>query len=143
MLSTRCSSCTVRPTKNRTERRGTDVRPPHQTSARLLQGRGFRILKLVDNFSRENLALRAAQRFRGDDVVKVLEGVTAERRLPRTICVDNGPEFISTSLNWWAYFNGVKLDFSRPGKPTDNAFIESFNGKFRLENLVSLSFQVD
>ena len=49
--------------------------------------------------------------------------------------MDNGPEFISKSLDWWAYFNGVKLDFSRPGKPTDNAFIESFNGKFRQECL--------
>ena len=101
----------------------------------LFQGQRFRILTLVDNFSRESLALRAAQRFRGDDVVKVLETVTADRGLPRTIRVDNGPEFISKSLDWWAYFNGVKLDFSRPGKPTDNAFIESFNGKFRQECL--------
>jgi len=101
----------------------------------LFQGQRFRILTLVDNFSRESLALRAAQRFRGDDVVKVLETVTAERGAPRTIRVDNGPEFISKSLDWWAYFNRVKLDFSRPGKPTDNAFIESFNGKFRQECL--------
>jgi putative transposase len=48
---------------------------------------------------------------------------------------NNGPEFVSKSLDWWAYFNKVKLDFSRPGKPTDNAFIESFNGKFRTECL--------
>jgi putative transposase len=101
----------------------------------LFQGQRFRILTLVDNFSRESLAVRAAQRFRGDDVVKVLETVTAERGLPTTIRVDNGPEFVSKSLDWWAYFNGVKLDFSRPGKPTDNAFIESFNGKFRQECL--------
>ncbi|NOY29151.1 MAG: transposase family protein [Planctomycetes bacterium] len=52
-----------------------------------------------------------------------------------SIRVDNGPEFVSKSLDWWAYFNKVKLDFSRPGKPTDNAFIESFNGKFRNECL--------
>ena len=49
--------------------------------------------------------------------------------------MDNGPEFITKSLDWWAYFNKEKLDFSRPGKPTDNAFIESFNGKFRQECL--------
>ena len=101
----------------------------------LFQGRRFRILTLVDNFSRSSLALRAAPRFRGDDVVTVLEAVTADRGLPQTIRVDNGPEFISKSLDWWAYFNSVKLDFSRPGKPTDNAFIESFNGKFRQECL--------
>ena len=101
----------------------------------LFQGRRFRILTLVDNFSRESLGIRVGQRLTGDDVVKVLEAVTAERGKPRTIRVDNGPEFISKSLDWWAYFNGVKLDFSRPGKPTDNAFIESFNGKFRQECL--------
>ena len=104
-------------------------------SDQLFQGRRFRVLTLVDNFSRESLALRAAERFRGDDVVQVLEEVSAQRGLPRSIRVDNGPEFISKSLDWWAYFNGVKLDFSRPGKPTDNAFIESFNGKFRQECL--------
>jgi putative transposase len=101
----------------------------------LFQGKRFRILTLVDNFSRESLALRASDRFRGDDVVKVLEAVSAQRGWPQTIRVDNGPEFVSKSLDWWAYFNGVKLDFSRPGKPTDNAFIESFNGKFRQECL--------
>lgn len=104
-------------------------------SEQLFQGRRFRILTLVDNFSRESLALQSASRFRGDDVVRILETVTAERGLPKTIRVDNGPEFISKSMDWWAYFNRVKLDFSRPGKPTDNAFIESFNGKFRQECL--------
>ena len=56
----------------------------------------------------------------GDEVVRVLEGVASQRGKPQTIRVDNGPEFISRSLDLWAYFNGVKLDFSRPGKPTDN-----------------------
>ena len=68
----------------------------------------------------------AGQRLTGDDVVRVLEQVTAQRGKPQSIRVDNGPEFISRSLDLWAYFNGVKLDFSRPGRPTDNAFIESF-----------------
>jgi putative transposase len=92
-------------------------------------------LTLVDNFTRESLALEIGQRLTGDDVVKVLEQVTATRGAPETIRVDNGPEFISRSLDLWAYWNGVKLDFSRPGKPTDNAFIESFNGKLRQECL--------
>jgi len=67
--------------------------------------------------------------------VRILEGVASQRGKPQTIRVDNGPEFISRSLDLWAYFNGVKLDFSRPGKPTDNAFIESFNGRLRDECL--------
>ena len=104
-------------------------------SDRLASGDRFRLLTLVDNFSRESLAIEVGQRLTGDDVVKVLERGTAERGKPLSICVDNGPEFISTSLDLWAYFNGVKLDFSRPGKPTDNAFIESFNGRLREECL--------
>jgi putative transposase len=69
------------------------------------------------------------------DVVEQLERVTARRGLPKTIRVDNGPEFISKAVDMWAYWNGVKLDFIRPGKPTDNALIESFNGRFRQECL--------
>ena len=67
--------------------------------------------------------------------MQILKGVASQRGKPQTIRVDNGPEFISRSLDLWAYFNGVKLDFSRPGKPTDNAFIESFNGRLRDECL--------
>ena len=79
--------------------------------------------------------LVGGQRLTGDDVVRVLEGVSSQRGKPQTIRVDNGPEFISRSLDLWAYSSGVKLDFSRPGKPTDNAFIESFNGRLRDECL--------
>ena len=75
------------------------------------------------------------QRLSGDDVVRTLEHVTQQRGVPKSIRVDNGPEFISKSLDLWAYWNKVELAFSRPGKPTDNAFIESFNGKFREECL--------
>ena len=64
-----------------------------------------------------------------------MEHVTAERGKPQSIRVDNSPEFVSKSLDMWAYFNGVKFDFSRPGKPTDNALIESFNGRLRDECL--------
>lgn len=101
----------------------------------LFDGRRFRLLTLVDNFSRESLAIRAGQRLTGDDVVNVLDVATHCRGKPMTIRVDNGPEFISKSLDWWAYFNDVKLDFSCPGKPTDNAYIESFNGRLRQECL--------
>jgi putative transposase len=67
-------------------------------------------------------------------MVRVLEQVTLARGTkPKLIRVDNGPEFVSRSLDWWAYWNGVELDFSRPGTPTDNAIIESFNGRLRQE----------
>lgn len=101
----------------------------------LFSGRRFRLLTLVDNFSRESLAIEAGQRLTGDNVVRVLERVCAKRGTPQSIRVDNGPEFISRSLDLWAYWNNVTLEFSRPGKPTDNPFIESFNGTLREECL--------
>jgi putative transposase len=101
----------------------------------LFSGQRFRLLTLVDNFSRESLAIRVGQRLTGDDVVQILEKVTKTHGKPAAIRVDNGPEFISKSLDLWAYWNDVKLDFSRPGKPTDNAMLESFNGKLREECL--------
>jgi putative transposase len=94
-------------------------------------GQQFRILTLVDNFCRESLAIRVGQRLAGDDVVRTLEYVTPQRGVPKSIRVDNGPEFISKRLDLWAYCNKVELAVSRPGKPTGNAFIETFNRKFR------------
>ena len=104
-------------------------------SDQLYCGQRFQILTLVDNFSRVSLAAHAGKRLTGDHVVEVLEVVCKRHGLPEVIQVDNGPEFISRSLDWWAYWNRVKLDFSRPGKPTDNAVIESFNGRLRQECL--------
>ena len=104
-------------------------------SDQLYDGRRIRVLTLVDNHTRESPALHVDQRVRGMAVVRVLEGVVDEHGRPASIRVDNGPEFVSKDLDLWAYWNRVKLDFSRPGKPTDNAFIESFNGRFRLECL--------
>ena len=104
-------------------------------SDQLVGGQRFRLLTLVDNHSRESLAIEVGQRLTGDDDVRILEGVASRRGKPQTIRVDNGPEFISRSLDLWASFNGVNLDFSRPGKPTDNAFIESFNGRLHVECL--------
>ena len=101
----------------------------------LFDGRRFRALTLVDNFSRECLAIRADQRLQGEDVATLLDQVATSRGTPERICLDNGPEFISKALDLWAYQSGVTLDFSRPGKPTDNAYIESFNGSFRDECL--------
>jgi len=104
-------------------------------SDQLYNGRRLRLLTIVDNHTRESLAIHVAQRIRGSEVVEVLEKVAAKHGRPRTIQVDNGPEFISKDVDLWAYWNQVQLDFSRPGKPTDNAYVESFNARFRQECL--------
>jgi putative transposase len=101
----------------------------------LFNGRRFSALTVVDNFSRECLAIEVGDKIRGEDVTGVMNRLKATRGVPRSIYVDNGPEFISKELDKWAYENKVTLDFSRPGKPVDNAFIESFNGSFRDECL--------
>ena len=101
----------------------------------LATGRKLRVLTIVDIFSRFSPAVEPRFSFNGADVVEVLEGVCKEVGFPATIRVDQGSEFVSRDLDLWAYQRGVTLDFSRPGKPTDNAFIESFNGKFRAECL--------
>jgi putative transposase len=101
----------------------------------LFDGRKIRVLTIVDTFTRLSPAIEVRQQFRGADVVEVLERVSHEMGYPKTIRLDNGPEFISKELDLWAFMRGVTLDFSRPGKPTDNAFIESLNGKFRAECL--------
>jgi len=101
----------------------------------LFNGQRFRLLTLVDNFSRESLAVQVGTRLTGDDVVTALDRVKEARGCPQSIRVDNGPEFISKSLDWWAYLNKVTLDFSQLGEPTDNAYIESFNGRVRQECL--------
>jgi len=101
----------------------------------LSDGRKFRLLTVLDVFTRECLAIRVDTRFTGDQVVKVLEELTAERGTPQSLRVDNGPEFTGRSLDLWAYFSRVTLDFSQPATPTDNAFIEAFNGRFHRECL--------
>ncbi len=101
----------------------------------LFNGRRFRALTIVDNFSRECLAIEAGVTIRGEDVVEIVDRLVLERDVPDRIQCDNGSEFISKALDKWAYDHGVTMDFSRPGKPTDNAMIESFNGSFRDECL--------
>jgi len=102
---------------------------------RLASGQQIRLLTLVDNFSRISPAIEVDFSLTGKRVVEVLERLKLTCGLPKTIKVDNGSEFISKVLDEWAHRNNVKLDFSRPGKPTDNAFIESFNGRLRQECL--------
>ena len=104
-------------------------------SDELFNGDRIRLFTLVDNFTRESPAIEVARSIPARRVIEVLNRVVNDRGLPKTIRVDNGTEFTSKVLDQWAYSNGVKLDFSRLGKPTDNAFIESFNGRVRQECL--------
>lgn len=101
----------------------------------LATGRKIRVLTVVDTFSRFSPVIDPRFAYRGEDVVQTLERVCRQIGYPRTIRVDNGSEFISRDLDLWAYANDVTLDFSRPGKPTDNGFIEAFNSKLRAECL--------
>jgi putative transposase len=87
------------------------------------------------DYTRECLAIEVDQGIGGEKVTGVLGRIAMERGTPKTIRVDNGPEFVSKVLDQWAYRNGVTLDFSRPGKPTDNAYVESFNGSLQDECL--------
>ena len=93
----------------------------------LFNGQRFRLLTLVDNFSRESLAIQVGTRLTGDDVVAALDRVKAARDCPQSIRVDNGPEFISKSLDWWAYFNNVTQDFSRMGYNEDRPHVSLGN----------------
>jgi len=101
----------------------------------LYNGRRLRILTVVDDLSKECPVLEADHSLTGQRVTRVLERVALTRGLPEVITVDNGPEFISKAMDAWAYAKGIKLHFIQPGKPTQNAYIESFNGKFRDECL--------
>jgi putative transposase len=101
----------------------------------MLDGRKFRILTVIDQWSRESVMLEANYRLSGRCVGQALDRAAQQRGLPRAITVDNGTEFTSKALDDWAYRRGVKLDYTRPGKPTDNGLIESFKGRLRDEFL--------
>jgi len=101
----------------------------------LFNGSRFRVLTVVDNYSRECLAIEVGQGIKGEQVVEVLKRLKFIRGVPGSIRVDNGSEFVSKAVDKWAYENKVALDFSRPGKPIDNAFAESFIGSLRDECL--------
>ena len=98
-------------------------------------GPRIRVLTVVDHLSRVSRAIEVDTGLSGRRVIEVLERAAACYGLPKTICVDNGPEFSGRALDQWAHRQGVKLQFSRPGKPTDNAMIETFSAKVRAECL--------
>jgi len=101
----------------------------------LLDGRRFRALTVVDTYTRQSQLIESDFTLTGTKVVAALERVAKRSGYPQMITVDNGSEFASKALDAWAYAHGVKLDFIRPGKPVENAVIESFNGRFRDECL--------
>lgn len=102
----------------------------------LADGRQFRVLTVVDQWSRESPLLEVATAMSGRTVAEALDRALGGREaIPRSITVDHGTEFTSRALEDWAFQRGVQLDFIRPGKPVENAFIESFNGRLRDECL--------
>lgn len=101
----------------------------------MLDGRAFRVLTVIDQWSRESVTLEANFRLTGRCVGQALDHAARTRGWPTAITVDNGTEFTSKALDEWAYQRGVKLNYTRPGKPTDNGLIESFNGRLRDEFL--------
>lgn len=114
----------------RTERWSMDF-----VSDALADGRVFRCFTLVDDYTHECLAIEAGHSLPALRVIQVLERVAAQLGVPRSIVCDNGPEFAGRALDVWAHRRDVTLQFIRPGKPVENAFVESFNGKFRDECL--------
>jgi putative transposase len=102
---------------------------------RLWNSRQFKGLTLIDLFTKESLAIDVDFSINGLRVSRILDRVCEERGFPESISVDNGPEFISRVLDQWAYKHKVHLDFIEPGKPIQNAHIESFNGRYRDECL--------
>jgi len=103
--------------------------------ARTADGRWLRTLTVIDVYTRESLALVADRSLTGIKVAAALTPIVARRGMPSAITVDNGGEFVSRAMDTWAYAHDVRLEFIRPGKPVENAFIESFNGRLRDECL--------
>ncbi len=101
----------------------------------LFYGRRIRALAVIDLYTRESLAIEVDHSLSGQRVVRILERLIEQKGVPEAITSDNGPEFTSIVMDKWAHENGIKLDFIRPGKPIENAYAESFMGRFRDECL--------
>src|SRR5438094_270140 len=97
----------------------------------LSSGRWFRTLNIVDDYTRECLAIEVDTSLGGMRVVRVLEELKQRRGLPRQIRSDNGPEFVSRAVDQWAYEHGLQWHTIQPGRPMENGYVESFNGRFR------------
>ena len=106
-------------------------------SDQLACGQRFRVLNVVDDFTRECLVMHVGTSITGHDVVRVLKAVVRFRGTPQVITTDNGPEFAGKALDLWTHEGGITHTFIRPGKPVENVYIESFNGRVRDECLNS------
>jgi len=100
-----------------------------------LLGEGHRVLTVVDNFTRECVAIEVDAGITGERVIRTLGWLKETRGFPEILVIDNGPEFTSRAMLTWSKPTGVNLHFIDPGRPVQNAFIESFNGKLRDECL--------
>src|SRR4030042_4837949 len=101
----------------------------------LAGGRTIKVLSVVDEYTRKCFRIEVDTSINGVRGARVLSEISQMEYLPEVIVIDNGPEFIRNALDVWAYHRGVKLTFIRPGKPVENAYIESFNGRLRDECL--------
>jgi putative transposase len=101
----------------------------------LADGRAIKVLSVVDEYTRKCFRIEVDTSINGVRVVRALNEIALTESLPEVIVIDNGPEFVSKALDAWAYQRGVRLTFIRPGRPVENAYIESFNGRFRDECL--------
>jgi len=101
----------------------------------LASGRTIKVLPIIDEYTRKCFKIEVDTSINGVRVVRSLDEVGQREGLPEIIIIDNGPEFIGKALDAWAYARGIKLAFITPGQPVENAYIESFNGKFRDECL--------
>lgn len=102
---------------------------------RIVNGRRFKCLTMVDILSKECPVIEVDHSINGERVCRVLDRILEGRTKPEVLMMDNGPEFSGKTLDAWAYRQGIKLQFIRPGKPVENCFVESFNDKFRKECL--------
>lgn len=116
-------------------RRADDAWSMDFVADQLADGTKIRLLTIIDIYSREALAIGAGHSLRGEHVVAALSRISAQRPAPKCLFVDNGSEFSGQKLDLWAYRHHTKIDFSRPGKPTDNCFIRTFHGSLRDECL--------
>ena len=144
----------LRVRRHRRRRKAAVVRGPRMTATRpnqvwsmdfvhdrLSDGRAIRLLTMIDVYTRECIALEARRSWKSTDVVDVLRRLLDARAKPYCITCDNGSEFCAMPMDHWAYDNNVKLDYSRPGKPVDNCYIESFNALVRRELLNASYFE--
>jgi len=101
----------------------------------LSDGRKLKVLPIIDEYTKKSFRIEADTSINGARVVRILNGIALEEDLPEIIIMDNGPEFISKAVDEWAYRRGVSLFFITPGKPVENMYMESFNGRLRDECL--------